>query len=68
VEPSMPRDEARRYAQAVYFAVVDRDVTSALGDQFAHWWSTSGWMFHREIPDGFANWATDTFPRAVDDE
>jgi hypothetical protein len=62
----MPPHEATRYAEAVYFAVVEGNLTFGLSDEFAHWWATSGWMFHREIADGFANWVAGVFPR--DDE
>jgi hypothetical protein len=40
-------------------------VTFALGEQFADWWTGSGWMFHRRSEDGFA---AGTFPRAVDND
>jgi hypothetical protein len=66
--PSMSRDKARRYAHAVYFAVIERDLTFQLADEFADWWTTSGWMIHREIADGFANWAAGTFPRPDSDD
>ena len=64
----MSRDEGRRYAEAVYYADIERDLTFQLADEFADWWTTSGWMVHREIADGFANWAAGVFPRAVDDD
>jgi hypothetical protein len=38
------------------YAVHERDLTFNVADQFAGWWSTSGWIFHRETPEGFANW------------
>jgi hypothetical protein len=66
--PSMSREHSRRYAMAVYFAVIERDLTFQLADEFGHWWATSGWLVHRRIDDGFANWAAQIFPRAVDDE
>jgi hypothetical protein len=68
VKDSMSREDARRYAAAFHYAVIERDLTFAFGDQFADWWTTSGWMFHRTMADGFANWAAGVFPRAVDDE
>jgi hypothetical protein len=50
------------------YAVHERDLTFNVADQFAGWWSTSGWIFHREIPEGFANWFAGTLPPAVDDD
>jgi hypothetical protein len=64
----MSRDEVRRYAEAFHYAVIERDLTFALGDQFADWWTRSGWMFHSTIADGFPNWAAGVFPRALEDE
>ena len=65
---SMSRDEMRRYAAAFHYAVTERDLTFALGDQFADWWTRSGWMSHSTMADGFANWAAWVFPRTVDDD
>jgi hypothetical protein len=63
----MPREQRRRYAEAFHFAIIDRDLTFRLGDDFADWWCTSGWMVHRTMSDGFVNWSASVFPRVVDD-
>jgi hypothetical protein len=66
VPDSMSREQRERYAKAVYYAVIERDLMFQLADEFADWWAKSGWRFHREIAHGFANWAAGTFPRAVE--
>jgi hypothetical protein len=68
VSPSMPREQARRYVSALWHAVHVHDLRFEDAERFARWWTTSGWMFHREIRDGFLNWQAANFPRPVDDE
>jgi hypothetical protein len=65
---SMSQDESRRYTQALWFAVHEKDLRFETADLFADWWAGSGWMFHREIRDGFVKWQAGTFPRPIDDE
>jgi hypothetical protein len=65
---SMSRDESRRYTAALWYAVHEKDLTFQIADQFADWWTRAGWMFHREIRDGFLNWQAGNFPRAVDED
>jgi hypothetical protein len=50
---SMPREQARRYAEAFHYAIVDRDVTFQLGDEFAG--TRGGWMFHKSVGDAWLN-------------
>jgi hypothetical protein len=66
----MPREQRERYAKAVIYAVVERNTTFQTADEFADWWTKSGWMFHPEMADGFANWAAGKLRGAVerDDE
>jgi hypothetical protein len=66
VEPTLPRNARERYGRALLYATIERNLDFRPGEQFAEWWMTSGWMFHRTIRDGFANGAAGVLPR--DDE
>lgn len=46
--------------------VIEREPTFQLADEFGRWWARSGWLAHRRIEDGFANWAASEFPRVVE--
>jgi hypothetical protein len=60
---SMDRDEQRRYARAVWFAVDEKNVTLETADEFADWWCRVGWLSHSTIAAGFQEWARGTAPR-----
>jgi hypothetical protein len=54
----MPRGQRERYAKAVIYAVVERDLQFATADDFAQWWCRFGHSLHDNIADGFAAWVT----------
>jgi hypothetical protein len=39
---SMSREEAQRYAAALWFAVHEKDLRFETADEFADWWTASG--------------------------
>jgi hypothetical protein len=56
----MPRDQARRYTEALWFSVVQQNAESTVSD---------GHLFHESIEDAWLDWYAQPFPHdATDDE
>jgi hypothetical protein len=66
VVPSMPRDMARRYVEALWYSVHTEDADFAASASFAEWWARHGWVVHRSVADGWANWYAQSFPHSDD--
>jgi hypothetical protein len=53
----MPREQRERYARAVIYAVVEKDLMFAIADEFADWWCRVGGVPHRDdVAAGFVQW------------
>jgi hypothetical protein len=55
----MPRDAQRRYAQAVWYAVDEKDVTLDTADQFGDWYTRVGHLHYGDdITAAFESWVS----------
>jgi hypothetical protein len=66
VESSMPRDQHKRYARAVWYAVDSQDLPLAAAEEFGSWFARIGHLLHKSIDDAYANWYADHFPGVTD--
>jgi hypothetical protein len=52
----MPREQRERYAKAVIYAVVEKNLPFATADEFADWWARVGSLRSESIAAGFKAW------------
>jgi hypothetical protein len=56
VSLSMPEDQRVAYAKALHFAVIERNLTFAVGDQFADWHIRIGRHQYDDLDMSLEHW------------